>query len=529
MEMYRAHNVKYSDPWYLPVVLYGFLSVAVLFGIWRSAVVNWHVWFGPVAYAAELLSLLLTVLFVLSLRRAVRPVPRPVCEVRRTVDVLIPTVDESVAVLEATVLGALRVRGVREVLVLDDGAREEVRRLAGRLAARYVPRTTRAGSKAGNLNHGLTCTDAELVVTLDADHVPMPDLLEQTVGWFDDPGVGWVQSPQMFYNTDSFTFRRRRGRAGGWHEQEMFYGSVQPAKAATNSAIYTGTSAVLRRAALDSIGGFATGTPTEDIHTSIRLHARGWRSVYTPGPLAYGLEVENLQEYFGTRRRWAVGALQLLLRHHDSPLRVAGLSGWQRLNYLSSLSTHLWGPVRVAFVVVSLAVLLTGVAPVTGAYALYGFAFVAFTVLSVLAVLVLGRGHFHLVHSGVFGMADCVAQVGGLRGLIGGEPTFQVTRKRPGRVTGAPLKAAYRAFFAVNLAGLAVVALHLLRGQEIAMAAWTGTFLAITVGYSGTMLAMTRRYERRPARPSLPPLGGEELYRHVLASVGDRVPTAGVA
>ena len=85
----------------------------------------------------------------------------------------------------------------------------------------------------------------------------------------------------------------------------MFYDVIQPAKNRWNSAFFVGTSAVLRRSALDEIGGFATGTATEDIHTSLRLHARGWRSLYVPEPLAFGLEAESLREFHKQRVRWA--------------------------------------------------------------------------------------------------------------------------------------------------------------------------------------------------------------------------------
>ncbi|MEJ0073419.1 MAG: glycosyltransferase family 2 protein [Candidatus Saccharibacteria bacterium] len=131
-----------------------------------------------------------------------------------------------------------------------------------------------------------------------------------------------MQSPQTFYNTHVFLFRRRPHREA-WSEQMMFYNCLQPAKNNWNAAFFVGTSAVLRRAAIDDVGGFATGTATEDIHTSLRLHARGWQSVFLPEPLAYGLEAENFKEFYKQRRRWAAGSLGLLFRSPDSPLRAA--------------------------------------------------------------------------------------------------------------------------------------------------------------------------------------------------------------
>ncbi|WP_434742512.1 glycosyltransferase family 2 protein [Micromonospora sp. SH-82] len=527
MTSYRLQQTTDRDPWYLPVLFVAFLVLAAVFAVWRTAVVNWDVWYGPLAWGAELFGLATSVMFVLSLRRAVRPVPRVVTGTTRTVDILIPTLNEPIAVLEPTVIGATRVRGVRAVLVLDDAARPEVRDLAERYGARYLARTERVGAKAGNLNFGLTDTDAEFVVTLDADHVPLPELIEQTVGYFDDPEVAVVQSPQSFYNTESFTFRRRRGDDAGWHEQAMFYGGIQPTKNRTNSAIYTGTSAMLRRSALETVGGFAPDTPTEDIHTSLRLHTRGWRSVYLRTPLAYGLEVENLQEYYRTRRRWASGSLRLLLRHPDSPLWVRGLTLSQRLNYLSAMVTHLQGLNRVLYLVAPIAAVATGVAPVSGPYAVYGFAFLAFMVVSVCTVVLFGRGHYHLVHSEAFGVADTLPMIDALRDLPGGERGFGVSRKRTGRGGASGLTWAYRGFAAVNLGGLGLALARLVQGEHTVIAAWSAAFLALGSAYALAFLVTMERYERRAGVPSYLGLTAEELYQHVVGlSTGDEAVAA---
>ena len=520
MPAYRVHKVVERDPLYRRIVFPAFLALSAAFTVWRTWIVDWDVWFGPLAWATELFALATSVLFVTSMRTVVRPVPRVVTDVAPRADVLVPTVNEPLPILEATVLGALNIRGVRHVLVLDDGVRDDVRDLAARLGAGYVPRVSDEGSKAGNLNHGLLRTDAEFVVVLDADHVPLPEFLEQTLGYFDDPSVGFVQSPQSFYNTDSFTFRRSRGVEGGWHEQGMFYGAVLPTKDASNSAMFAGTSAVLRRSALDSVGGFAVDTPTEDIHTSIRLHAAGWQSVYLDRPLAYGLEVENLQEYYRTRRRWAQGSLQLLFRHPDSPLRIPGLSLRQRLNYLSAMIAHLQGLNRLLYLLLPLAALLSGVAPVHGAYARYGFAFLASSALSLGVVVVLGRGHFHLLHSEVFGVTDEVAMLSGLGTLVRGPQRFQVSVKQAGRTAGTRLKVWYAVLAAVALVGLVVALTRLARGEVVAIAAWAAAFLALNLAYRVAFFVALRRYERQTGSGTAAPhagLGAEALYRHILA------------
>ncbi len=513
---YRVQQVDDPDPAYLRPLLVTFFAFAVIFAVWRTAVVNWEVWFGPIAWLAEMFGLLTVVLFLLSLQRSVRPTPRLAMTASATVDVLIPTMNEPLSILEPTVIGATKIRGVRDVLVLDDGVRAQVRAMAERLGVKYVPRVDNTGAKAGNLNHGLRETDAEFIITLDADHIPLPGFVEQTLGYLDDPNVGFVQSPQSFYNTESFTFRPRRGERGAWHEQEMFYGGVQPTKARTNSAIYTGTSAMLRRAALDSAGGFATDTPTEDIHTSIRLHAKGWRSVYLRTPLAYGLEVENLREYHRTRRRWAVGSLQLLFRHPDSPLRIRGLSLHQRMNYLSAMVAHLQGANRMLYLMTPIAALVTGVAPVEGSYARYGFAFLAFTVVSLWTIVQFGRGHYHMIHSESFGIADTVPMLAGLGALLRSEQSFEVTRKQAGRAAGSRLKLAYRLYAAVGIGAFALAVARLVRGEYMAIAGWSAAFLALSVGYLLAFLVFMERYERRSGTPGYAGLSPQARYEYVV-------------
>jgi cellulose synthase/poly-beta-1,6-N-acetylglucosamine synthase-like glycosyltransferase len=527
MSPYRVEQLTDRDPPHLPVLFATFMTLAPVFAVWRTAVVNWGVWYGPVAWAAEMFAVATTVVFVLSLRRRTRPRPRPVASpVTRTVDILVPTVNEPLPVLEPTVLGALRVRGVRDVIVLDDGNRPEIRDMAARLGARYLPRTTSEGAKAGNLNHGLTVTDAEFVVTLDADHIPLPELIERTLGYFDDPGVAVVQSPQSFYNTESFTFRRRNGVDGGWHEQEMFYGGVQPTKNSTNSAIYTGTSAMLRRAALDAAGGFAEDTSTEDIHTSLRLHARGWKSVYLDEPLAYGLEVDNLRQYYGTRRRWAIGSLHLLLRHPDSPLRARGLTLHQRLNYLSAMVAHFQGLNRLLYLLVPVAALTTGVAPVRGPYAVYGFAFLAFTIFSIWTVVRFGRGHYHMLHSEAFAVADTLPMLAALPAALFGERQFGVTEKRGRRTTDARLKWAYRIFALAEAGALGFALVRLAQGEHVVIAAWSAAFLTLSTGYVVSFLTGMERYERRPVVAWYTHLDPEQLYRRIVAgSESERVLT----
>lgn len=432
MKSYQIEYKKLQEPVWFPFLLYLYAIVTPIYLIWRSTLTNWDIWYGPVLYFAEIYGIITTGLFLLISQKVYTPVHRPVTKLC-TVDVMIPTYNEPIAVLQPVVEAAKDIRGVRNVLVLDDGNRKEVKSMAKRLGVKYHPRTTNEHAKAGNLNNGLRFTNAEFLVMLDADHIPLPDFIEQTLGFFDDPKLAIVQSPQTFYNTDSFLFRRRKGKPDGWSEQVMFYDCIQPAKNRWNSAFFVGTSAMLRSTAIIDVKGFATGTATEDIHTSLRLHARGWKSVFLPRPLAYGLEASSFKEFYKQRKRWAAGSLGLLFRSSDSPLRAKGLTFMQRANYLSACLAHLQGVQKMCFFILPIVTMAWGVSPITGNLGLYSYFFLAFLAVSIGATWAYSRGTYHMLYSETYALANMLAHFGGIKGVIKVQKKFAVSLKRTQR------------------------------------------------------------------------------------------------
>ncbi len=503
-------------PRYLTLLFRLFLLATVGFLVWRTAVVDWRVWFAPIAWLTDVFGLAASALFLFTVHRRGEPPAARRPRTGRPVDILIPTLNEPLDVLEPAVRGALGVRGARQVLVLDDGNRLEVAAMARRLGARYVQRTSGQGAKAGNLNHGLRFTDADLIVTFDADHIPLPEFLEHTIGYFDDPRLAVVQTPQAFYNTDTFTFRP----GGGWYEQQMFYECVQPAKNAHNGAFYTGTGAVLRRAALDSIGGFATGTATEDIHTSLRLHAAGWQSIFLPRPLAFGLEVDNLREYYRTRRRWAAGSLGLLFHSPDSPLRIRGLTWIQRLSYLSSTVAHLQGIQRLCFFLVPALALVTLRNPVHVSFAGYGLATCLFAAWSGWLTRRLSGGVYRPWYAEVFNLALAVPQIRAVTGMVRPPRRFQVTVKNAGSSSGLGIKLTYAALAAVGVAGLARATQLVLAGAGSALVWWSAAFLAVQTAMVVHLLVWVLRYEHRAVAPAYQRLSAAARHRYVLLRFG---------
>lgn len=346
--------------------------------------------------------------------------------------ILVPTYNESEDVLRPTVLGALAVRAqpAPEVWVLDDGERPWVSDLCAELGARYVSRPApRAHAKAGNLNHALELVDAELLFVVDADHVPLPHALERTVGYFDDPEVAFVQSPQVFFNRG---FQHPRGEPDPLlNEQSMFYDVICPGKDRNNAAFWCGSSAVIRRAALASIGGVATETVVEDAHTGMLLHARGWTSVYHDEVLAVGLAPEDVNAFLIQRGRWARGCFQVLRR--CNPLRVTGLSARQRLHYLSSFLHYTDGPQRLVSLSVPPLVLFTGALPLEAPQALFLALFLPQLVLVPVASRALARGRYRFVASERFGIVRAVTYAKAAKALVSNKPiAFAVTPKGAG-------------------------------------------------------------------------------------------------
>lgn len=253
-----------------------------------------------------------------------------------TVDVFITTYGEDLATIRRTVAAALRMQGRHETWVLDDGRSDDVRDLAAELGARYVRRLSSGGAKAGNINHALALTRGEFVVVLDADFVPLPEFLHETVPFFASSDVAFVQTPQTYGNYDTVISR------GAGYMQAVFYRYVQPGRNRFNAAFCVGTNVIYRRAALDAVGGIYTDSKSEDVWTSLMLHEQGWRTVYIPTTLAVGDTPETVEAYTKQQLRWATGGFEIMLTHNPLSRRRT-LTMDQRIQYTVTATHYLTG------------------------------------------------------------------------------------------------------------------------------------------------------------------------------------------
>lgn len=377
------------------------LAVTVAYLTWR---IGWTLaldvwWLSVPLVILEIHAAIGLALFTFSLWDVDRrPQARDVTSTDARIAVLIPTYNEDVEVLMPTIAAAVAMRVSHATWVLDDGERPEIAALAASLGAHYIARPTHEHAKAGNVNHALPLVAADFVAILDADHVADADFLVRTLGYFDDPRIALVQTPQDFYNVSSFEHEEgaveRAATDGGtvqrFHEQALFYRVLQPAKNRWGGAFWCGTGAVVRTDALDDVGGVATDTITEDIHTTIRLHRRGWKTVYHNEVLARGLAASDAATYQLQRHRWGTGAMQVLRR--ENPMFVSGLSVAQRLSYAATLLGWFDAWRSLGYLVLPVAVIATGAVPIAAEPLTFAVAFGANFVLGQLALRALSRG-----------------------------------------------------------------------------------------------------------------------------------------
>ncbi|MEG3128934.1 UDP-forming cellulose synthase catalytic subunit [Pantoea cypripedii] len=277
-----------------------------------------------------------------------------------SVDILVPTYNEPLSVVKPTIYAAMGIDWPRDKLtiyILDDGTRDEFREFAATVGVQYVVRPTHEHAKAGNINHALkTRCRGDYVAIFDCDHVPTRSFLQLSMGWFlQDHQLAMLQTPHHFFSPDPFERNLGRFRQTP-NEGSLFYGLVQDGNDTWDAAFFCGSCAVLRRSALDEIGGIAVETVTEDAHTSLRLHRRGYTSAYIRIPQAAGLATESLSAHIGQRIRWARGMVQIF--RLDNPLFGKGLKLVQRLCYANAMLHFLAGIPRLIFLLAPLAFLL---------------------------------------------------------------------------------------------------------------------------------------------------------------------------
>lgn len=258
----------------------------------------------------------------------------------------VPTHEEPVELVRQTIARLTGLRYPRERLVIqviDDNTADaalwrpiqaECERLRGEgWRVEFAHLQDHPGFKAGALNWGMAHlpADVELIAIIDSDYLVEPDFLEATVGFFEDPSVAFVQSPQEYRDWEGSGFYRACHTGFAY-----FFRVGMISRSYRDSIIFAGTMGIVRRSAIEAIGGWDEAIITEDAEASLRMLDRGGHGIYVPR--AYGRGIMPLT-YEGLRQqrfRWAFGGLQILRKHWRSllPWSRSGLDQRQRRDYL---------------------------------------------------------------------------------------------------------------------------------------------------------------------------------------------------
>jgi len=249
----------------------------------------------------------------------------------------------------------------REVLyphttyLLDDTRDPRFAELAREMGAVHLELVGIPGAKAGKINEALKRTREEFVLVLDPDHIPLPEFLDRVLGYFDDHAVGFVQVAQAYYNADQSFVARAAAE-----QTFSFYGPIMQGMHGTGTSVAIGANCTFRRTALDSIGGHGIGL-AEDLVTSIRLHAGGWKSVYVPEVVSRGLVPADLGSFLKQQLKWSRGVHEVLFQEY--PRAFLRLTAHQRISYFMIGSYYVVGLTSLIYIAIPMVYLWSSKQP----------------------------------------------------------------------------------------------------------------------------------------------------------------------
>ena len=280
-----------------------------------------------------------------------------------SVDVFVPTYNEPDFVVRRTVVGCqLMEYANKKIYILDDQRRPHIRALAEELDCEYITRPDNQHAKAGNLNNALPQTQGELIAIFDADFVPFKNFLTRTVGFFQQPQLALIQTPQTFYNPDHHA--RNLGVDHLLYDDlANFFMFSQSNRDVANCAICCGTSYVVRRKALESVGGYSTLCLAEDSPTSIIMLTKGWRITYLREILSMGESTRTYIDFVKQRTRWHQGNYQIFCCGKQIP--IWSTMNWVRKSFFLTFYLGSFQPIfRSVIILTPLINIYTGIAPI---------------------------------------------------------------------------------------------------------------------------------------------------------------------
>jgi cellulose synthase/poly-beta-1,6-N-acetylglucosamine synthase-like glycosyltransferase len=228
----------------------------------------------------------------------------------------------------------------------DEGNDPGLKQVCEQLGVIHVTRTDKSNAKAGNINNALKQATGDICIVLDPDHVPVPEFIDRVLPYFEDPSIGFVQCVQAYGNQSESIIAR-----GAAEQTYHFYGPMMMCMNSYGTVQAIGANCSFRRAALDSIGGHAAGL-SEDMHTAMQLHAKGWKSVYIPEILTRGLVPATLSSYYKQQLKWSRGTFELLFRTY--PKLYKNFTWRQKIHYFTIPLYFLFGLINFIDILIPL-------------------------------------------------------------------------------------------------------------------------------------------------------------------------------
>ncbi len=390
-------------------------AVALIYLLYRAVftlnlTTSYAIFASLFLFVGELYGVMNMLLYFLQVWDTNEPPQKPLLDGVRTVDVFVPTYNEDPDLLRMTLQACLRLDYPhKRIYLCDDGKRPAAEALAKELGVTYMIRPDNRHAKAGNLNHAFAKTDGEFIIIFDADHVPDPHFINRLIGYFEDEKLGFVQTPHAFYNFESFQARLNHAKGSYWEEGQLFYHVIQPGRNRWNAPIFAGSAAIFRRKALEEVGYIAVETITEDMHTGLRMHSRGWKSLGISERMISGQAAQDVTTFHSQRLRWGEGNLSVLA--HDNPLTMRGLKWGQRLCYFATMINWCGGIFKLPIYLTPLLMLYTGVPPVREFNWTLAILMIAYMLCAILGVNYASNGYGSVWYSELFTMASFWTQV----------------------------------------------------------------------------------------------------------------------
>lgn len=336
-------------------IIVRFLSIPIFCG-WQSFVL------GTSLFMAEFLGFFAYIIYLYVFTGDTRVPKQTINSLNGnipSVDVFICTYNESIQVLTKTIMAAKKLQYPEDKLniyVLDDGNRKYLRDLCTSFfKVNYIGREKNINAKAGNINNALKQTSSELFTVFDADMICKPNYLLETVGYFSNDNLAFVQLPQTYYNADVYQYNINKKFN---NEQDFFMRYIEPARASRNSVLHIGTNAIFKRKYVEEVGLYPTKSITEDMALGLLLQANGYDSIYLNKTLVCGLSACTYADLIKQRDRWCRGNLQVLKNYKKILFGKLKLN--QKFVYLDGILYWFSGLIKLIFIITPIIYLLTG-------------------------------------------------------------------------------------------------------------------------------------------------------------------------